>query len=464
MRRVFILRWIAVFVFCSVCRAEFAVNQRTSQNQWYTDVAMHNDGNFVAVWTSYGQDGSSGGIYARRFTADGNAIGNEFCVNTMTTGNQTESAIAMDSQGDFVVVWHGPADAGDSEEDVYGRIFDVNGAARGDEFKINNRTDGRQMYPAVAMAEDGNFVVVYESVDYPQPDDVSIVGQLFDETGARIGGEFVVNENTMVARFPAVAMRLDESFRVVWIKDTTTNSVWRRDFTAEGTAPYLSIRVNDGLNFTSLTRPDLAFDEVGNCVIVWDSDLETYEEDDVYMRRYHWSGAPIGGDFRVNSFSGGAQFSPSVAMNEDGKFVVVWQGDANAVDPVTDIFGQRFPSQNENFGDPIVSGEEFQVNTYTADAQRSPAVAMSRWGTFVTIWESDGQDGSGYGVFGELGPKVGCADFGGNGIVDFSDYCVLAGEWFLSGESLSADIIDDDKVDGEDLWAFCGQWLDSCED
>jgi len=456
--------WVVALFLCSMAGAEFAVNERTSQNEWYGDVAMDDEGGFVAVWTSYGQDGSSGGIYGRLFADNSEPIGDEFGVNTTTTGNQTESAVAMNSEGDFVVVWHGPKDVGDSEEDVFGRIFDANGAARGNEFRVNSRTDGRQKYPAVAMADDGHFVVVYESVDYPAPDDVSIFGQLFDAAGTRIGGEFRVNEDTMVARYPAVAMRSDESFRVVWVKDTTTKSIWRRDFSAEGTAPYLSVRVNDNLNFSSLTRPDLAFDEVGNCVIVWDAHLTTYEEDDVYVRRYHWSGAPIGGDYMVNSFSSGAQFHPSVAMNDDGKFVIVWQSDTNSVVPETDIFGQRFPSQGENFGDPILAGEQFRVNTYLANDQRSPAAAMSSWGTFVTIWESYGQDGSGYGVFGELGPKAGCADFTGNGIVDFRDYCVLAVQWLESGESLSADIIDDDNVDEEDLGAFCKQWLGQCEE
>jgi len=451
-------------MFCSVLYAEFSVNERTSQNQWYTDVAMNDEGSFAAVWTSYGQDGSSGGIYARRFEPNGVAASAEFRVNSMTTGNQTEATVAMNSQGRFVVVWHGPADACDSEEDVFGRIFDANGTAEVNEFKVNFRTDGRQMYPAVAIADDGHFVVMYESVDYPAPGDVSIFGQLFDATAVPLGNEFAVNEDTMTARYPAVAMRADGSFRVVWCKDTTTNSIWKRDFSADGTAAYSSVRVNDGLNFSSLTRPDLAFDEAGNCVIVWDAHLTTYEEDDVYMRRYHWSGAPIGGDYMVNSFNNGAQFNPSVAMNDDGEFVVAWQSDSNSAVPETDIFGQRFASQGENFGDPILVGEQFRVNTYTTDDQRSPAAAMSSWGTFVTIWESNGQDGAGYGVFGELGPKAGCADFTGDGVVNFRDYCVLAEQWRSSGDWLSADIIDDDKVDERDLGAFCRQWLGSCED
>ena len=56
-------------------------------------------------------------------------------------------------------------------------------------------------------------------------------------------------------------------------------------------------------------------------------------------------------------------------------------------------------------------GKEFQVNTYTNDFQWSPSVAVLSGGGFVVTWQSAGQDGSSYGVYGQvfesLGDKVG---------------------------------------------------------
>ena len=43
---------------------------------------------------------------------------------------------------------------------------------------------------------------------------------------------------------------------------------------------------------------------------------------------------------------------------------------------------------------------EFQVNTYTTSDQYGYGVAMDKAGNFVVSWESYGQDGDGYGVFG----------------------------------------------------------------
>ncbi|MHC4497715.1 MAG: hypothetical protein ACYS21_01220, partial [Planctomycetota bacterium] len=83
-------------------------------------------------------------------------------------------------------------------------------------------------------------------------------------------------------------------------------------------------------------------------------------------------------------------------------------------------------------------------------------------GRFISVWESLGQDGSGYGVFGEMGPKAGSADLNDDGFVDLRDYCVLGEEWRKEENPLEADLIDDNKIDEKDLAAFCGQWLRPC--
>jgi hypothetical protein len=46
-------------------------------------------------------------------------------------------------------------------------------------------------------------------------------------------------------------------------------------------------------------------------------------------------------------------------------------------------------------------GSEFRVNSYTIDYQALPAIATNPDGDFIVVWESDGQDGSGGGIFGQ---------------------------------------------------------------
>ncbi len=86
--------------------AEYRVNTYTTNDQISPAVAMDSDGDFVIVWQSREQDGDHFGIFAQRYSKDGTPAGNEFQVNTYTTNQQARPAVAMDADGDFVVVWH----------------------------------------------------------------------------------------------------------------------------------------------------------------------------------------------------------------------------------------------------------------------------------------------------------------------------------------------------------------------
>ena len=68
-------------------------------------VASLADGGFVVTWTSYGQDSSSYGIYGQRYSTTGATVGDEFKINTYTTGTQWIPSVASLTGGGFVVTW-----------------------------------------------------------------------------------------------------------------------------------------------------------------------------------------------------------------------------------------------------------------------------------------------------------------------------------------------------------------------
>ncbi|MBX7106178.1 MAG: hypothetical protein K1X57_19010, partial [Gemmataceae bacterium] len=92
---------------------------------WAPRVASDTAGNFVVSWT---QDilgvATSGDVYAQRFLAGGAPFGGEFRVNTYTTNSQKNSSTAMDEDGDFVVVWESTGQDG-SNEGIYGQRYTV---------------------------------------------------------------------------------------------------------------------------------------------------------------------------------------------------------------------------------------------------------------------------------------------------------------------------------------------------
>src|SRR5262249_15706616 len=143
-------------------------------------VAMDNNGNFVVVWDSYGQDGSGAGVYGQRYSAAGAKLGGEFRVNTYTSGDQAYAPLAMDNKGNFVVVWSSYGQDG-SGYGIYGQRYNAAGTKLGGEFLVNTTTAGSQDYVRLAMNSGGAFVVVWEGNG--GGDDYGIYGQRYDASG-----------------------------------------------------------------------------------------------------------------------------------------------------------------------------------------------------------------------------------------------------------------------------------------
>src|SRR6185503_20432602 len=99
-------------------------------------VAADAAGNFVVVWASYLEDGSLYGVFGQRYAGAGTALGSEFRVNTYTTGAQTFPSVAADAAGNFVVVWHSNGQDG-SSFGVFGQRYSSSGTPLGPEFRVN---------------------------------------------------------------------------------------------------------------------------------------------------------------------------------------------------------------------------------------------------------------------------------------------------------------------------------------
>jgi Ca2+-binding RTX toxin-like protein/LysM repeat protein len=140
--------------------------------------------------------------------------------------------------------------------------------------------------------------------------------------------------------------------------------------------------------------PSVAALADGGYVVAWMDDTAVATDANIYAQRYGADGNAAGTEFRVNTYTISQQEIPSVAGLTDGGFVVVWR--SNGQDGSgRGIFGQRYTA-----GGSAV-GAEFQANTYTSDQQDDPTVISLSDGGFLVTWQSNLQDGSGYGVFAQ---------------------------------------------------------------
>jgi hypothetical protein len=171
---------------------------------------MDAGGAFLVAWQNLDRDGDDLGVYARRFNAAGAPLGNEFLVNTTTTGRQFGSVVAMDADGDAVVAWKSGATGG-SVYDLFAQRYDSAGTAQGGEFQVNQTTLSQfSRTPSVAMDVGGDFVVAW--------DRGNVLARRYGADGVPQGGEFRVNTDVNdVKNFPTVAMDADgDRFVIAW--------------------------------------------------------------------------------------------------------------------------------------------------------------------------------------------------------------------------------------------------------
>ena len=207
-----------------------------------------------------------------------------------------------------------------------------------------------------------------------------------------------MDTGTYDARDPDVAVDAGGRFAVTWMRDRSIHPILARLFDAEGVPLTEPFEVNT-TSIASVTRPSIAMNSLGYFVVAWDGHPSRASEDDIYARLYDPNGVPRGEPLVVNTIRAGPQQWPRVAIGGRNEFIVVWEhdtGDPNAAEIAARYFDET--------GLPL--SDQFQLNTYTLDDQRYPDVAMTGDGSYLAAWESDGQDGSGYGVFAVLGPSL----------------------------------------------------------
>jgi hypothetical protein len=254
------------------------------------------------------------------------------------------------------------------------------------------------------VGPDGAFVVIWESQLPPEMSDSTVIcGQRFDANCIPIGDEFWIDESAYDCRYPDIAGDAMGNFTVTWLQDRTNKTIRARQFDANGVAVADAFDVSIA-DITSITRPYIAMTSGGDFVIVWDGDPNRADSDDIHGRSFAYDGTPRTDPFLVNSLREGPQQWPQVAMSDTNEITVVWQHEHDDPDLSTDIFARTFDLD----GHPV--NLETKLNGYVAGKQRYPTVAQGPDGSLVAAWESDAQDGSGYGIFACFVPSATSVD------------------------------------------------------
>lgn len=356
---------------------EFRVNTTTEGTQTPCHsglnqaVAMDRQGNFVVVWEGNGP-GDDAGVFAQRFNANGEPQGQEFRVNTTTDESQENAKVAMAGDGSlFAVSWHTYWPRLGCPNTVYCRVYDSSGTALTGEVEIiTGMTLTTNL--AIAMDQDGDFIVTYRYVPSHKAWH-GFYAQRFNAQGQPVGVPIRIGtwRWTRGDAGGPVAMHPDGDFVIGWHREDN-DSVLVQRYDSSGKKVGAEIEVA-----SFATGPSaIGMDAVGNFVVAWkDTNLGS-----ILYRLYNADGTPKG-----EVFSAAATDHPSMAMDRSGNFALAWQTrlKPDPDDPATwhwDVYAQRFDDGGAPRGDPFV------VNTTAAEDQYYPSVATNADGQFVFAW------------------------------------------------------------------------------
>jgi hypothetical protein len=195
-----------------------------------------------------------------------------------------------------------------------------------------------------------------------------------------VGPEFTVAAGEGEGRGVAIAHGPAQEFVVLWDGlDGDGLGVFARRFAGAGDPIGGPFRVN---TYTTggQVGASAAIDAAGNLVVAWTESSPGDSLLDVRARRYDAAGSPLGPEFRANDYTTGNQLHPSVAVAADGRFVVAWQGGLPFLGSNVDVFARRYAV------DGTPAGPEFLVHEQTTGYQSLARVVTDVAGGFAVVW------------------------------------------------------------------------------
>ena len=191
---------------------------------YYSDVRVATDplGNAVAVWHSDRNRDISGELMAQRVSREGVALGSGFRIAVEGVPWQFVCDVAMDSQGRFVVAWEQFDGVAEGSTNVYARRFGADGVALGEPFRVPIESAGAQYDCDLAMNREGEFVVAFVHTLGTDEADEDLYARAYRADGTPYGPPVRVDEPRQVvdrtwwAVHPSISINDAGVFVVTW--------------------------------------------------------------------------------------------------------------------------------------------------------------------------------------------------------------------------------------------------------
>lgn len=362
---------------------EFHVNSTTRNDQIDSDNASSANGMSVAAWVDT-YSSADRDIRAQLYSASGAPLGPEISVDYSGT-DESDPAVAMDAQGNFVVTWTRRYSDGNS--DILARRYNSSGVPITGAFNV--ATDSRREYASdVAMAADGRIAVSY-TLDYSAADQ-DIYVQRFDHAGGYLGA-FAVASTGKGEWASSIAMAPDGRFDVAYEFEYSgyDHDVWVNQYSATG-----SLLTSQGIAVSTVYegRPSISMNDFGDAVVAYEGMVNGIQ--DIKARWVHSWGA-IGNEIRVTS-TNSMELDPSVALSRnDNLFVVAYEVPGSSSPNQSN--GERRCYVTEVYGTSVYS------TTDLGGRIREPSISIGGDGYYFVTYSTWGAYSDGHDIKGRRG-------------------------------------------------------------
>ncbi|MCK4364937.1 MAG: DUF2341 domain-containing protein [Thermoplasmatales archaeon] len=205
-------------------------------------IAHGNNGKFFVAWEHYEptnswlntiNDITTMDIYGRTVQKNGNdfSLGTVRQICTASDCQADANVIFNPNDDEFLVVWEDARD-GQTDYDIWGRLYNADGSPSGNEKRLNNDANSQCEPWGVYDPDDDVYFIVFEEGVHPANGPFRIKGAIFDENLNEIDTFTVAqpsnypNENTDY-NFPCVQYNSNsERFLVTWNDGDISDNDW----------------------------------------------------------------------------------------------------------------------------------------------------------------------------------------------------------------------------------------------
>ena len=288
-----------------------------------------------------------------------------------------ESQVAIDANGNAIAVWH----QNDGRTNIYTNRYTASTGLWGTAALLETNNTGFAYNPQIAIDADGNAIVVWwQYVGYPS----NIWSNRYTASTDSWSGAARIESNTAGnAIEPQIAIDDGGNAVVVWQQyDDVADryDIWSNRYTAStglwGTAEMIE---TDNSGWTYMT-PQVAVDANGNAIAVWHQSNGT--RTNIWTNRYTASTGLWGTAAMIETDNAGDANNPQIAVDANGNAVAVWhQHDGTR----TNIWSNRYSASTGLWGTAAL------IETDDTGNANDPQVAVDANGNAMAVWyQSDG--------------------------------------------------------------------------